>query len=162
MEVVRFGVGNRRPEGPAGTVGLTGRTIHADGRGLVAELAFGRNARIAPHSNPNTTWFVVIEGGGWVGVGEEASRVNAGEAVLWPPDVPHTAWTEHSEMRAIVVEFSGDGGGTPEVEGTAGPALGSGDEPPAGGSLADGSLADGSLAERDRDRDATAREGEPN
>ncbi len=152
MEVVRFGVGNRRPEGPAGTVGLTGRTIHADGRGLVAELAFARNARIAPHSNPNTTWFVVIEGGGWVGVDEEVSRVNAGEAVLWPPDVPHAAWTEHSEMRAIVVEFaSADGLGRAVVEGTAARALGSGGAEPG----------EGSLAAHDRDRDATTREGEP-
>ena len=31
----------------------------------------------------------------------------AGEAVLWPADVLHAAWTEHSEMRAIVVEFAG-------------------------------------------------------
>jgi quercetin dioxygenase-like cupin family protein len=107
MDVVRFGVGHRRSEGPPGTTGLSGAVIHTDGRGLVAELAFGRNARLEPHSNPNTTWFVAIEGGGWVGVGDERARVSAGEAVLWPADVIHTAWTEHSEMRAIVVEFSG-------------------------------------------------------
>jgi quercetin dioxygenase-like cupin family protein len=151
MEVVRFGVGNRRPEGPAGTVGLTGRTIHADGRGLVAELAFARNARIAPHSNPNTTWFVVIEGGGWVGVDEEVSRVNAGEAVLWPPDVPHAAWTEGSEMRAIVVEFATTDADGRILAGTAAPALGAGQAAPG----------EGALAERERDRDATTREGEP-
>jgi hypothetical protein len=27
--------------------------------------------------------------------------------VLWPADLPHAAWTEHSEMRAFVVEFGG-------------------------------------------------------
>ena len=85
---------------------MTAQTIHADGRGLIAELAFGRGARIEPHANPNSTWLVVIEGGGWVGVGEERTRIAAGEAVLWPPDVPHAAWTEHSEMRAMVVEFT--------------------------------------------------------
>ncbi len=31
----------------------------------------------------------------------------AGEAVLWPADITHAAWTEHSEMRAFVVEFAG-------------------------------------------------------
>ena len=70
-------------------------------------MAFSRGARIEPHANPNTTWFVVIEGGGWVGVGEERTRIAAGEAVLWPADVTHAAWTEHSEMRAFVIEFAG-------------------------------------------------------
>ena len=31
----------------------------------------------------------MIEGGGWVGVGDERTRVQAGEAVVWPPDVLH-------------------------------------------------------------------------
>jgi len=107
IEVRRFGVGHRRPDGPPGTTGVTGQTIHTDARGAVSELAFARGAQIEPHANPNTSWFVVIEGGGWVGVGDERTRVAAGEAVLWPADVPHAAWTEHSEMRAIVVEFAG-------------------------------------------------------
>jgi quercetin dioxygenase-like cupin family protein len=107
IEIRRFGVGNRRPDGPPGTIGVTAQIIHADGLGLIAELAFGRNARIEPHINPNTSWFVVIEGGGWVGVIDERTRVAAGEAVLWPADVPVGAWTEHSEMRVIMVEFAG-------------------------------------------------------
>ncbi len=107
IEIRRFGVGNRRPDGPPGTVGLTGQVLHSDGRGTVSELAFARNARIEPHTNPNTTYLIVIEGGGWVGVGEEYTRIAAGEAAVWPADIPHAAWTEHSEMRAIVVEFAG-------------------------------------------------------
>ena len=106
IEIRRFGVGNRRPDGPAGSTGVTGQVIHSDARGTVAELAFARDARIEPHANPNTSWLIVIEGGGWVGVGEDRARVAAGEAVLWPADVTHAAWTEHSEMRAIVVEFA--------------------------------------------------------
>jgi quercetin dioxygenase-like cupin family protein len=107
IEIQRFGVGHRRPDGPPGSVGLTGQTLHVDGRGTIAELAFARNARIEPHANPNTTWFIVVEGGGWVGVGDERTRIAAGEAALWPPDVIHSAWTEHSEMRAFVVELAG-------------------------------------------------------
>jgi quercetin dioxygenase-like cupin family protein len=112
IEIRRFGVGHRRPDGPPGSVGLTGQVLHTDGRGIIAELAFARAARIEPHSNPNTTYFIVVEGGGWVGVGEERTRIAAGEAALWPPDVIHSAWTEHSEMRAFVVELAGadDGG----------------------------------------------------
>jgi quercetin dioxygenase-like cupin family protein len=107
IEVRRFGVGHRRPDGPPGTEGVTGQPIHADGRGAVTELAFTRGARIEPHANPNSSWFIVIEGGGWVGVGDERTRVAAGEAVLWPADIPHAAWTEHSQMRAFVIEFAG-------------------------------------------------------
>ena len=107
MEVRRFGVGNRRPDGPPGTLRVQGQVIHSDGRGLVAELAFDRRARITPHDNPNTTWFCVIEGGGYVQVGDEQRRVTAGEAVLWPPNVIHGAWTLQTQMRAIVVEFAG-------------------------------------------------------
>ena len=107
IEIVRFGVGHRRPDGPPGTTGVTGQLIHSDERGLISELAFARGARVEPHANPNTTWFVVIEGGGWVGVGHERTRVAAGEAVLLPADVPHAAWTEHSQMRAFMIEFAG-------------------------------------------------------
>lgn len=107
MEIRRFGPGQRRPEGPPGTQGVTGSVIHQDARGLVAELAFSRRAVIAPHDNPNTTLFVVISGGGFVQVGAERTRVNQGEAVVWPAGELHGAYTDGTEMRAIVIEFSG-------------------------------------------------------
>ncbi len=107
IEVRRFGVGHRRPDGPPGTTGIEGQVIEGGPSGIIAELAFSRRARITPHTNPNWTYFLVIEGGGWVGVGEDRGRVAAGEAVVWPPDVLHAAWTDGSPMRAIVVEFSG-------------------------------------------------------
>jgi quercetin dioxygenase-like cupin family protein len=107
IEVRRFGVGYRRRDGPPGTTGVQGQVIHSDARGLVSELAFARKARIVAHENPNTTWFCVIEGGGFVQVADEERRVAAGEAILWPAGVTHAAWTEATEMRAIVVEFAG-------------------------------------------------------
>lgn len=107
IEVIRFGVGHRRPQGPAGTTGITGQVIHSDGRGVISELAFARGALIEPHSNPNPTWFIVIEGGGWVVVGEERLRVAAGEAVVWPAGVVHGAWTDLTPMRVLVVELAG-------------------------------------------------------
>lgn len=108
MEIRRFGPGRRRPEGPPGSKGLTGQVIHHDARGVIAELAFAPRAMIAPHANPNTTFFVVVSGGGFVQVGDERARVNHGEAVVWPANVVHGAYTEGSEMRAIVVELSGE------------------------------------------------------
>ena len=107
MEVRRFGPGNRRREGPPGTQGITGQVIHSDARGTISEFAFARHALIAPHSNPNTTYFVVISGGGWVQVGDERQRVTHGEAVVWPADVVHGAYTDGTEMRVILVEYAG-------------------------------------------------------
>jgi quercetin dioxygenase-like cupin family protein len=112
MEIRRFGIGHRRQEGPAGTHGVAGRPIHADERGAIEELAFRPHGAIAPHANPNLAYFVVIEGGGFVQVGQEVARVAAGEAVVWPPNVVHAAWTELTPMRAIVVEFATEGAGS--------------------------------------------------
>jgi quercetin dioxygenase-like cupin family protein len=106
IEVRRFGVGHRRPDGPPGTTGISGQVIESGPSGVISELAFALHARITPHSNPNWTYFVVIEGGGWVGVGDERTRVLAGETVVWPPNVIHAAWTDGTQMRAIVVELS--------------------------------------------------------
>jgi quercetin dioxygenase-like cupin family protein len=122
MEIRRFGPGHRRAEGPPGTQGVAGQVIHHDQRARVSELAFGRYAMVTPHANPNTTLFVVISGGGFVQVGGERTRVNHGEAVVWPPDVPHGAYTDGAEMRAIVIELLGDAetpGAPPLLEGRA-------------------------------------------
>lgn len=107
IEIRRFGAGHRRPEGPPGTSGVTGQLIHSDARGTISELAFAPAGRIAPHDNPNTTWFCVIEGGGFVRVGDAEDRVAPGDAVLWPAGVTHAAWTEQTPMRVIVVELAG-------------------------------------------------------
>jgi quercetin dioxygenase-like cupin family protein len=106
MEIRRFGIGHRRQDGPPGTRGVEATPLHVDARGVVAEVALKPNATIAPHSNPNLAYFLVIEGGGFVQVGDERARVAAGEGVVWPPDVVHSAWTELTPMRAIVVEFA--------------------------------------------------------
>ncbi|MCU0482843.1 MAG: cupin domain-containing protein [Chloroflexi bacterium] len=123
MEIRRFGVGHRRPDGPPRTTGVAGQVIHAGSSGSIVELAFARGATMEAHTNPRAAWFVVIEGGGWVRVADETARVAAGEAVLWPAGLDRAAWTELSEMRAIVVELSaadrpaalapGDGPGGP-------------------------------------------------
>ena len=151
IEIRRFGVGHRRADGPIGSVGLTGQTIHSDGRGTISEMVLARNARIEPHANPNTTYFIVIEGGGWVGVGDEWTRIAAGEAAVWPADIPHAAWTEHSEMRAVIVEFAGADDRNAVLRP---PAAGSGDVPITRGN--------GQLAARPTSADdPQLRDGEP-
>jgi quercetin dioxygenase-like cupin family protein len=109
MDIKRFGPGHRRPDGPPGTQGVSGQVIFHDSRALVTELAFQRYAIITPHSNQsNTALFIVISGGGFVQVGDERARVNHGEAVVWPPGLRHGAYTDGTEMRAIIVELTGD------------------------------------------------------
>jgi quercetin dioxygenase-like cupin family protein len=153
IEIRRFGVGHRRPDGPPGSIGLTGQVIHSDGRGVVSELAFARRARIEPHTSPNTSYFIVVEGGGWVGVGDERTRIAAGEAAVWPADVIHSAWTEHSEMRAFVIELTGPDDAV-VVAGSAAEVVGSDGDPVA--------KAVGQLAPRPaRLTEGDPREGEP-
>lgn len=133
MDVRRFGPGHRRAEGPPGTSGLSGQVIWSDERGHVSELAFSRQGAITPHTNPDTTLFVVVSGGGWVQVGEERARVTHGDAVVWPAGVAHGAWTDGSEMRAIVIELPGTP--TRVVDGTV--ERGHGTAEPARGALAE-------------------------
>jgi quercetin dioxygenase-like cupin family protein len=129
-----------------------GQVIHDDDRGSVSELAFQRFAVVTPHTNPNTTLFVVISGGGYVQVGEERARVNHGEAVVWPAGVPHGAYTDGTEMRAIVIELPERAAAPLVLEGTAVPAIG-------GGAVARG---EGRLAEPERRREEhDESEGEP-
>jgi quercetin dioxygenase-like cupin family protein len=156
MDVRRFGPGHRRPEGPPGTQGISGQVIWTDARGHVSELAFSRQGLIAPHSNPNTTLFIVVSGGGWVQVGDERTRVRHGEAVVWPAGVPHGAWTDGSEMRAVIVELPEPHTGL-VLEGEAARVRTEPGGPPARATPAVGSLADRPADPTHRDES----EGEP-
>ncbi len=151
MEIRRFGPGHRRPEGPPGTRGVSGAMLMSDDRAVVTEVAFGPYAMISPHSNEtNTALFIVISGGGFVQVGDERARVNHGEAVLWPVGVPHGAYTDGTEMRAIIVELVGEEGQV--VNAAAAP----------GTAATPAERAKGTLAERQRTRsEYDSSEGEP-
>jgi quercetin dioxygenase-like cupin family protein len=123
----------------------------SDERAVITEVAFGPYAMITPHSNQsNTALFIIISGGGFVQVGEERARVNHGEAVTWPAGILHGAYTDGTEMRAIIVELAGDGtvveGAIAEADAHGKPAT----------------KATGALAERQRTREEyDSSEGEP-
>ena len=154
MEIRQFGVGHRRQVGPPGTVGMLGVVLHSDARATISELAFAKGASIPIHSNPNTTWFIVIEGGGFVLVGEDERRVAAGEAVLWPANIVHGARTVGGTMRALVVELAGadDANLRGILQGQA-KRLGPGEHPVSRG--------EGHLAPRPIDPEQRHAEGEP-
>jgi quercetin dioxygenase-like cupin family protein len=166
MDIKRFGPGNRRPGGPPGTQGVSGQVIYNDSRAIVSELAFQRYAIVTPHANQsNTAIFIVISGGGFVQVGDERARVNHGEAVVWPPGLRHGAYTDGTEMRAIIVELTGDDDGLissdAEAVEAAEPVEGatpSADSPP----RPPPTKAEGTLAERKISREEyDSNEGEP-
>ncbi len=100
----------------------------------------------------------MIEGGGWVGVGDERTRVQAGEAVVWPPDVLHAAWTDGTQMRAIVVEFAAPLLALPAVLDGTTFKLVADSTPVARG---EGSLAPRPVDTSHRGEDPEAEEGEP-
>ena len=138
MDIKRFGPGHRRPDGPPGTQGVAGKVIFHDPRAVVTEMAFQRYAIITPHSNPtNTALFIVISGGGFVQVGDERSRINHGEAVVWPPGSVHGAYTDGTEMRAIIVELLGDEAGVVDDRALSGEATARPEPTPADGALAE-------------------------
>lgn len=149
MEVMRFGPGFRRPAPPSGTAGLADQVIWGDPRARVTELAFSRRAFITPRTSPDMGLFIVVSGGGWVHVGDERIPIHHGEAVEWPPGVVHGAWTDGSDMRAILVEL-------PDV------ALEASHVRVEEGAATQASVGQGSLAERVlRPEDHDESEGEP-
>jgi quercetin dioxygenase-like cupin family protein len=146
---------------------VSGQVIMHDDRAVISELAFGRYAMVTPHSNPtNDALFIVISGAGYVQVGDERARVNHGEAVMWPAGEMHGAYTDGTEMRALVVELIGDSAGV--IEGTAdqtASADGAAEAeatPGTTGTAGSTAAARGALADRTPSRDEyDSSEGEP-
>jgi quercetin dioxygenase-like cupin family protein len=160
MDIRRFGPGHRRGDRGDFNPGVEGTVIHHDQKALVSELAFGRYAMVTPHSNPNTSLFIVISGGGYVQVGDERTRVNHGEAVLWPADVVHGAYTDGTEMRAIVIEVPA--GDSAVLAGEAATILAARARPATAADEASRKPVEGKLAERQKLRaDYDSSEGEP-
>jgi quercetin dioxygenase-like cupin family protein len=160
MEIRRFGIGYRRSEGPPGTRGVQATPIHGDRLGVLAELALRPNASVPLHSNANLTYLVVIEGGGFVQVGDEKARVAAGEAVVWPPNVDHAVWTETTPLRAIVVEFPLDASDA-EIAVVEGVAVSGEDDAGGVGPTAAGPAEGGIVEDPGRPEDHRSTEGEP-
>ncbi len=76
----------------------------------VGVMCFDPHARLDEHSAPHSILFCVVEGGGMLRLGgppgEERALV-AGDAVIWPPDVDHTVWTDDAPLTAFVVNLFG-------------------------------------------------------
>src|SRR6266699_6960033 len=74
---------------------------------IVLAMYLEPHASMDEHSGEMPTLFLVIGGKGFVRVGGphgETRPVAAGDAVLWPPGIDHTVWTEDDELQAIVID----------------------------------------------------------
>ena len=108
MEIRRFGIGHRRPDGPPGTRGVRGALpIHATSAASSPSWPSSRNAvhRAALQPEPD---LLPRDRGRRVRPGRR--RAAPGSRPAMPssgrPNVVHAAWTELTPMRAIVVEFA--------------------------------------------------------
>ena len=94
----------------------------------VEVMYFEPHARLHEHSAPHRILFLVIDGSGTVRLGGphgEARNVIAGDAVMWPAGVDHTAWTDDTSLTAVVVNVFGDTSDD-DVESSAGGRAGPG------------------------------------
>ncbi|GCE06916.1 cupin domain-containing protein [Dictyobacter aurantiacus] len=86
---------------------VNGLPLFSEGAPHVVALYFEPHATMDEHSAPHPILFMVVHGSGFVRIGGpqgETQPVRAGDAILWPPHVDHHAWTDDSELHAIVIE----------------------------------------------------------
>ncbi len=105
MDIRHWGLGHRRSESLPNCINVRGGAFFNDGRINAAELAFEAGGEIWEHSAPYPILFIVIQGEGFVRVGGEESPVRAGDAVVWPPNVLHKAWTMDKGMIGLAFEY---------------------------------------------------------
>ena len=108
MEIRRFGPGHRRADGSPGSANASGAPIYVDTRLRISEIVLGDRGTYGPHRSLDDAVLVVVEGGGWIGIGDELERIAAGESVALPAGVDRRIATDGVPPRAILVESTVD------------------------------------------------------
>ena len=75
----------------------------------VVALYLDAHGEMDEHDAPEPILFMVTGGRGFVRVGGprgETLEVEEGDAVLWPANTLHKAWTEEEPLEAIVIHYS--------------------------------------------------------
>ncbi len=138
LQVRRFGPEVKTPLRRPGSRGLSARLIQlpADSAaGLSAEelsrrfdgppiivnrpntvvaLYLDEHSEIDEHGAPEPILFLVTGGRGFVRIGGPQGAtldVSAGDAVLWPPNTPHKAWSADEALQAIAFHYSAEPAG---------------------------------------------------
>ncbi len=71
----------------------------------VVELHFESGGEMWEHEADHPILFVVIAGRGHVRVDGEETEIEAGQAILMPPDKLHKAWAGDLPFTAIAIEY---------------------------------------------------------
>ncbi len=90
---------------PPERLAALGGPIALDAAVQAEAMYFEPQGSIDAHGAPNPILFLVVAGAGFVRVGDDTRAVAAGDAVLWPAGVEHTAWTDGQALQAIVVNL---------------------------------------------------------
>ena len=69
---------------------IVSRVIHKGKGGNVTLFAFDGGQELSEHTSPFTAILQVLEGDADVTVGDSSSKVQAGELIVLPQDVPHS------------------------------------------------------------------------
>ncbi len=105
MDIRHWGPGHCRSELLPNCINVRGGAFFNDGQVNVAELAFEPGGEIWEHRALYPILFVVIVGEGFVRVDGQETAVHVGDAVVWPPNVLHKAWTTDKGMTALAFEY---------------------------------------------------------
>ena len=80
--------------------------LHAGQQVRITEIALSETALFGPLRSPVDALLIVIEGGGWLALGDERQRVASGEAVALPANLERLLATDGVALRALLAEFS--------------------------------------------------------
>jgi quercetin dioxygenase-like cupin family protein len=94
-----------------GCRGVEGNVLFGGANLVVVMLRFGSDAEIDLHAAPHHIDAVIMEGSGFVQLGQESSPIGEGQSLRWPAGVVHRLWTAGSPMTALMLEHVAAGSG---------------------------------------------------
>jgi quercetin dioxygenase-like cupin family protein len=60
---------------------------------FINEFTIPADVRIEPHFHNSLEFYYVLEGKGWMQIGEEKQEVGPRDLIYIPPNAPHTMWS---------------------------------------------------------------------
>lgn len=87
-----------------GKESVVSRVVMKSNNGNISLFAFDKGEGLSKHSAPFDAMVLVLEGSVMITIGENENRLNEGEAILMPADIPHelTALTPFKMMLTMI------------------------------------------------------------
>jgi len=106
LDIRQFGPGHRRDDPPPHCTDMYPAIILHEKSIAVVELHFEPGGEMWEHEADHPILFMVIEGKGFVRVDGEEAEIEAGQALLEPPNKLHKAWAGDVPFTAITIEYN--------------------------------------------------------